>query len=350
MSKTDSSKRGFRQFFFRGLGIVLPTILTIWILVAVYQFVDQKIADPINRWTRWAVVRTTHWPVASDDDFALVADRLVSGQIENDEVAGRWRRYRNALAERADGGLSPEALDTAADRFAREEVPHLARQHRLGVMWNRVRLGDWAVLDLIGLVVAVLLIFIIGRLAGGYIGHRLYAWGEGWLRRVPGFKQVYPYVKQVTDFFVGDERERLQFNQVVAVQYPRRGIWSVGLVTGDTLRRVQDAAGTECMTIFIPSSPTPFTGYVITVPLSDVIELPITIDEALRFCVSGGVIVPEGQVIQRDAAGAVTTEPANAAHADASGESSGPPAASQSSSRNRDDDADSQSAADSPMR
>jgi uncharacterized membrane protein len=111
------------------------------------------------------------------------------------------------------------------------------------------------------------------------------------------FKQIYPYVKQVTEFFVGDRDEKFQFSRVVAVEYPRKGLWSVGLVTGETLRNIQDKAERDCMTVFIPSSPTPFTGYVITVPKEETIDLPITIDETFRFCVSGGVIVPENQII-----------------------------------------------------
>jgi uncharacterized membrane protein len=300
MTASKHSNQTFRQFFLRGLGIVLPTILTIWILVAVYQFVDQKIADPINRGTRWLVVRASPWPAATDDDYSFIAAQLVNNQIENPEIAAQWRRYRTSIAPRLGPNPDPEVMLNEARQFVRAELPLAARQHRLNVLWNKVRIGDWAVLDLIGLLVAVLLIYAIGRMAGGFIGRRLYSVGESWLRRVPGFKHVYPYVKQVTDFFVGDETERLQFNNVVAVQYPRKGIWSIGLVTGDTLQRVQEAAKQECMTVFIPSSPTPFTGYVITVPVEDVVDLPITIDDALRFCVSGGVIVPENQVIRRD--------------------------------------------------
>ncbi len=235
-----TSQKSFRKFFVRGLGILLPTVLTIWILVAVYQFVDQRIAAPINQGVRWVILHTTNWP---------------------------------------------EGPDLAA------------RRATLNEWWQSIAIGDWAVLNLIGLVVAIVLIYLIGRIVGSFIGHRFYARAEEMLRRVPGFKQIYPYVKQVTEFFVGDRDEKFQFSRVVAVEYPRKGLWSVGLVTGETLRKIQDRAARDCMTVFIPSSPTPFTGYVITVPKEETIDLPITIDEAFRFCVSGGVIVPENQII-----------------------------------------------------
>ena len=262
----------FRQFFIRGLGILLPTILTIWILVAVYSFVDGRIADPINRGVREFVLRATPWPSVSDYELQEFEENLTPEQS---------RVWRSA-------GLSPMWLRRQARREALLE------------WWNRASIGSWAVLDLIGLLVAVVLIYAVGLVLGGYLGHQLYRRGEELLKRLPLFKQVYPYVKQVTDFFVGDN-EKMHFNQVVAVEYPRKGLWSVALVTGDTMRTIQNRASEPCMTLFVPSSPTPFTGYVITAPVADTIELPISIDDALRFTVSGGVIIPPGEVIQRKA-------------------------------------------------
>jgi len=115
---------------------------------------------------------------------------------------------------------------------------------------------------------------------------------------VPLVKQVYPSVKQVTDFLVGgSDDQKMSFNRVVAVEYPRKGLWSIGLVTGSTMQSIQDRTGRACMTIFVPSSPTPFTGYVIIVPREDTIDLSVTIEEALRFTISGGVVIPPSQQI-----------------------------------------------------
>jgi uncharacterized membrane protein len=172
---------------------------------------------------------------------------------------------------------------------------------------QRQKLEQWwagyaVVLDLIGLLVAILVIYSAGALLGSFIGRRLYARSEQVISRLPLVKLVYPSVKQVTEFLVGsgdEEDKRTKFNRVVAVQYPRKGIWSVGLVTGNTMRRIEEHADELCLTIFIPSSPTPFTGYVITVPQADAIDLPVSIEEALRFTVSLGVVVPPSQLIRR---------------------------------------------------
>ncbi len=301
MSKVDppQPKASFRHFFFRGLGILLPTVLTIWLVVLAYNFVDQKIARHMNTGVRVLVLKATPWPHANDKDYVYVSNKLDRGTLSSDEQLTSAR----VVAAESDWAKQKEQLageNEAEARLAyvKENLDFVARRHRLQLIWNSIKLGDWAVLNLIGLFIALFLIYLIGRLLGGYIGRRMYEQGERLLLRLPIFKQVYPYVKQVTDFFVGDKDDKLQFSKVVAVQYPRKGLWSIGLVTGETMRTIQANAERACMTVFIPSSPTPFTGYVITVPVEDTIEVAISIDDALRFCVSGGVIVPDSQAIQ----------------------------------------------------
>ncbi|GAH87960.1 unnamed protein product, partial [marine sediment metagenome] len=91
------------------------------------------------------------------------------------------------------------------------------------------------------------------------------------------------------------EEKKKMFSRVVAVEYPRKGIWSMGFVTGSGLKRVVDNVKKEFLTVLIPTSPTPFTGFVIMVPKKQTIELDMTVEEALRFAVSGGVIAPTGE-------------------------------------------------------
>ena len=104
-------------------------------------------------------------------------------------------------------------------------------------------------------------------------------------------------VKQVTDFVLSERK--VDFSGVVAVEYPRKGVWSLGLRTGTPIRQVQDSVSEALITVFIPSSPTPITGYVVQVPEKDVIELGISIDEGFRFTISGGVIKP-GAILEAD--------------------------------------------------
>lgn len=157
--------------------------------------------------------------------------------------------------------------------------------------WLRAFWNDY--LWWIGFALAIVCIYFFGKFVGSFVGRAVWHMIERAFFRMPVIKQIYPYIKQVTDFLLSEKISR--FSRVVAVEYPRKGVWSLGLVTGDGLKRLRDEISPDLLTIFIPSSPTPVTGYTITVRRQDVIDLPLSIDEALKFTVSGGVIVPEHQ-------------------------------------------------------
>ncbi len=159
---------------------------------------------------------------------------------------------------------------------------------------------DWKwmgiALSAAGFLVALFIVFIVGALLASVVGRSLWRMVEKFIMNTPFLRQVYPYVKQITDFFLTREEKKELFSRVVAVEYPRKGIWSVGFVTGSGIEKVVDSVRKEFLTILIPTSPTPFTGFVIMVPKKQTIDLDMTIEEALRFTVSGGVITP-GEVL-----------------------------------------------------
>ncbi|MEQ9453513.1 MAG: DUF502 domain-containing protein [Phycisphaeraceae bacterium] len=288
----------FKRFFFRGLGIILPTVLTAYLLVLVYGFVNDNIAEPLNQGVREALIQFTYYPTATDADIDRLASDL-PGEVEQEWALIDDDR-RNKL-----GPSYGRAQQIEAKRQWLREKPEVvleARRLALRRAWDSVQIGNWSALDLVGLALAAVLIYFVGVILGSYLGKTFYRQSEDFILAIPLVSRVYPSVKQVTDFFFGDKpaKRPLNFNRVVAVEYPRKGIWSVGLVTGDTMRDIQIRADADCMTVFIPSSPTPFTGYVITVPRTDTIDLPISIEEALKFAVSGGVLIPPSQVISDD--------------------------------------------------
>jgi uncharacterized membrane protein len=270
----------FRHFFVRGLAILLPTVITIWLLVAVYRFVDVKFAAPLNTAVQQLVLLTP-WPKPQPADYLYAQDHLTPQQQADLSALSQSERQR----------LGPQWTPQAEDQLRRAWLQTPARQVALERVWSAVSIGGWAVMDLIGLVIAIVLIYSAGAIVTSLLGRQLYQRGERLLERVPLIRRVYPSIKQVTDFFFGQEK-RLQFNRVVAVQYPRKDLWSIALVTGAP----QDPANPqpEFLTLFVPSSPTPFTGYVIIAPKADTIELPISIEEAMRFLVSGGLVQPQG--------------------------------------------------------
>ncbi|MBN1844668.1 MAG: DUF502 domain-containing protein [Sedimentisphaerales bacterium] len=248
--------KDFRRFFFRGLATLLPTVLTIVLLFKCFEFIQKNISIHITRGMIYVVVYVTDkYPGISTDDQA------------------EFRKEHDIPDE------------TAAAELRKE-----MRRWKLENQWAE---GPQS---LIGFFIAIILVYVLGRLLASYLGRKFWGVFEGTVQRVPGFKQVYPYVKQVTEFLFS-ERKISFTSKVVAVPYPRQGIWSLGLVTGSGFRKVSETTGQELVTVFIPSSPTPVTGYVIYVKKEEIIDLPITIEEALRFTISGGVIVPDHQVL-----------------------------------------------------
>ncbi len=325
-AKTGKKAGKSSRFFVRGLATLLPAVLTLWLLVFAYGFIRDKIAAPINWGIQAAIIDFTDWPTATDDDFVDVWDNGLSPsqreewEIESAELRRENQRiqvelFRELMANslrteidniqvpsiRFDDPTFEEALRGRRLDWMKDqpEIVLLARREQLQKRWDAIAIGQWHVLDLIGLIVAIVIFYFAGVIMSNVLGRQLKNRGEQFIDRVPLIRRVYPAVKQITDFFFGDSDQAMKFNRVVAVEYPRKGLYSVGLVTGDTMRSIEDAMGEPCLTVFVPSSPTPFTGYVITVPEKDTIDLGISIEDALKFAVSGGVLVPPSQVINR---------------------------------------------------
>ena len=260
----------FKRFFGRGLAILLPSILTLWLLWYAFAFVFNNVAVPINRGIRWGVV--------------AAAPSFISADPERQPP---W--FRVSAAERAEFLAGPEGK--AFRDAAEAEVSHEVRLEK----FRRVWMSRWY-LSGAGLLVAIVLIYLAGMLLGGLIGRKIYSRVEGWISRLPGFKQVYPHVKQLVNLVMGDSGKKpVAFKRVVLVQYPSQGLWSLGLVTSTSMRAVAEHAGSGVLAVFIPSTPTPFTGFVINVAEQDVHDLPISVDEAIRFLLTGGVLIPEHQ-------------------------------------------------------
>ena len=139
------------------------------------------------------------------------------------------------------------------------------------------------------LLVPIVVILAVGVLAVHFFGRVLFRTIELWLSRMPFIKKVYPAVKQLADFLFNDGARQAAFRRVVLVQYPRAGAYSLAFVTNELETR---GAGTSprLLTLLIPNPPSPFTGPIIFVPKEDVIPLELSIEEAVKLIVSGGVI------------------------------------------------------------
>jgi uncharacterized membrane protein len=151
-----------------------------------------------------------------------------------------------------------------------------------------------------GLILSVLIVLVTGVLAANIIGERLVAWGEQVLSRIPIVRSIYSSVKQVSDTMLSPKGNA--FRKAVLIQFPQPGQWAIGLVVGDPGEVIEAALGEPMITVFVPTAPNPTSGYTVIVPAREVKELDITVDDALKFVISLGVVSPVAARIGRPSA------------------------------------------------
>ncbi|WP_324669180.1 DUF502 domain-containing protein [Geochorda subterranea] len=141
----------------------------------------------------------------------------------------------------------------------------------------------------VGALLTVTLTVAVGAVATNVIGRRLIGWGESLLERIPVVRSVYSTAKQIVDVLAGGQKAA--FQRVVLVEYPRRGLYTVGFVTStDAPAAATEAVGEELWSVFVPTSPNPTSGWVVMLPRSQCRVLHVTVDEAFRYIISGGVL------------------------------------------------------------
>lgn len=134
----------------------------------------------------------------------------------------------------------------------------------------------------------ILLISFIGWAANIIFLKKLFGFGERIFLKVPMIGKIYSVTKEIGSAFLG--RGRAFFKNVVLIEYPRKGIWSIAFLTGEGKRSIKDAAGRELMSVFVATSPNPTSGYYILVPKNEVKILDMTVEEGLKLVVSSGAI------------------------------------------------------------
>ncbi len=148
----------------------------------------------------------------------------------------------------------------------------------------------------LGFVAILILILITGMLARNYFGGKLILIGEWILTSIPLVNKVYEAFKQISGVFIAEKRE--VFTKAVLIEYPRKGVFSIVFVTRETGGEVKEKLNQETVSVFLPSTPNPTTGYLLFVPKNEIIELDMTIEESMKLIISGGAVIPE-QIIKK---------------------------------------------------
>ena len=141
----------------------------------------------------------------------------------------------------------------------------------------------------LGLVVTVLVILVVGVLSVHFFGRVLFRTIEGWLGRVPFVRKIYPVVKQLGQFLFTEEGAQPAFRRVVLVQYPRPGSYTLAFVTNESKTTATGSPQT-LLTLLVPTPPSPWSGPILFLPAEEVIELTMTVEDAVKLVLSGGVV------------------------------------------------------------
>ncbi|MBW8035365.1 MAG: DUF502 domain-containing protein [Planctomycetes bacterium] len=250
--------KNFRTYFLRGIAALLPTVLTIWIFIWCYGFIGKNIAKPINQGIVKILVLSTDWYPVSQEE------KLSYAHTNYPELTSQPDLLNEKISEAS--FIQEVRIEKGEDRWVSGSS------------------------QFAGFLIAIIGVCFLGVFLASFVGRRLWHMIENAIGNIPLVRKVYPYIKEITEFFLA--KKKMAFDNVVAIQYPRKGVWSVALVTGTGLKKVANEIGKEILTVFVPTSPTPFTGYVIMTLKEETIALDMTVEEAMRFTISGGVITP----------------------------------------------------------
>lgn len=231
MAESPPRRSRIRTFFWRGLGALLPTLLTVFILITGFNLLNQYLGEPLVTFLNSAI-----GPITDDAGTALVGD---------DGIPQMW----------------------------------IPRDSWIGPAFT--------------IALAAVICFIVGFFLATIAGNRVYSAVETWVSNLPLVRKVYPHAKQLSEFFFREKP--MEWSAVVAVQYPRLGVWSLGFMTAEGIDELNQLTDRHLISVYMPTSPMPFTGYVIAVPADEVEKLSMTIEEAFRWIVSAGVVLPSGE-------------------------------------------------------
>ena len=148
----------------------------------------------------------------------------------------------------------------------------------------------------LGLILTVVIILLVGVFSVHFFGKVIFRIIEIWLERLPFVRKIFPPIKQLTQFLFEERTRRSSFRRAVLVEYPRIGTYTLGFVTNE-LDLIVKGAMRKFVTVLIPQPPSPFTGPIIFIPADEMIPLDITIEDAVKLIMSGGVVAPPLKVV-----------------------------------------------------
>ncbi len=163
--------------------------------------------------------------------------------------------------------------------------------------------GFWGALIsfTLGLFSTLIIILLIGVIGSNILGRRIISAFDTLMLRIPLIKVIYGSVKQISGALAPQTKEELSFEKVALVEYPRKGLWVIGLITKESTLKTERGTGAGLMYVFLPTTPNPTSGMMVLVPKEDIKPLDMTVEEALKLIVSAGLVAPKPLEIIKNA-------------------------------------------------
>lgn len=270
----------FRAAIFRGLAVLLPPLLTVVIFFWIGGTVNSYVIQPIFRGAKSSLIL-----------ILTTADRPPKkvAQPRPETIERKGKTYRRA----EDGTYVSQSVYEAVEKDAQENltaVPPTGRaiyEHYVEITF----LEPYVFIPVLTLLF-LLILYLVGKFIAVSAGRIAWKTLERFVEQVPLVREVYGAVKKVIDFALAEHEVR--FSRVVAIQWPRKGIWALALVTSEGMPAMEKLVGEPVFAVLVPTSPMPATGFTLHVKQSEAIDIGITIDQAIQFVVSCGVVAVSG--------------------------------------------------------
>ncbi|HEX3999662.1 MAG TPA: DUF502 domain-containing protein [Pirellulales bacterium] len=275
--------RPLRGALIRGLGVLLPPLLTIVILVWIWQTVKSYVLQPVTA----EISSMITWSVQD------IRTELPGAKPTDQEGVYLWHgvRYR----ELEDREFVPLDVYAVALRGLGSNPPPTTGW---GVYRRYVETEYMRPIVVVPvfLVVFVALMYVLGSLVAAEVGQAVWHYFEHAITHLPVVRGVYGAAKQLTDYLLTEKP--LEFSRVVAFEHPARGQWQIGFVASEGFAEIRQLAGEPVFAVLVHVNPIPVSGYIRLVPKSQMMDLDMTVDQAIHYIVSFGVVLPPQQIPQ----------------------------------------------------
>lgn len=142
----------------------------------------------------------------------------------------------------------------------------------------------------IGIILGILIVLLAGFVVSHFLSKRVLSSIEKWFSRLPGVRQIYPSIKQMVGFLFS--KDKVAFKKVVLVEYPSKGIWSIGFLTNEGFKEAKVKTQEDLFHVFIPGTPGPWSGFFVLIPRKEVKLLDMLVEDGIKLIVSGGILKP----------------------------------------------------------